>query len=1418
VPNERRQYRILFRDFLSRIVDLDAIAPGGDLEKLLIQFAALLAAFSFTYMLLRVSTYLRSPLPPTRLQLLALADEEFLLLVTMVICGLFAVLAWNSILPDRRDCLILSLLPIRLRTIFFAKVGAIAAALSTVVITLNIFTGLSLPFLLVPEHHGSFAVVRTLAAYWTVQFLAGLFIFSTLLALQGLAMQLLSYRTFLKASSFLQLTSFFALLGGLFLKPPISNLKGLTAPTNQWLIRSMPSTWFLGLFQQMNGPLDPVFGPLAVRALVAIAISLSVATLTFGLAWRRNVRRIVEQPDIAPADRTHASGRLGAWFVSRILRDPLDCAIALFTARSLARSRQHRLILAAFGGIGLAIALAYARELVYGPEQFESPFWIAPWYLPNRPFLAGTLVLLFFAVIGSRAVFALPSTLSANWTFRITSVRPAGVYFRAVKRALLTVVAAPVWLTATSLLLIIWPLAPALQHAAFMAALGVLVVEVALYQFRKIPFACSYLPGKANLQVRLASMGIGFLCVTAIVVRLEYWTLSGSVSFYILLGVIVLAAVWAHRRGAEFNALPTNRIQFEDLPAQDIHGIDLHSDGSDLGSSNPFPADAFVFDRPKLSFRAMLEQSARDFRAGLRIFPNAPGFCGAAVALIALGIGGNAAIFSIINAVIERPARGVHATGLVRFGALINGRPAEGGPEHSYVDYRAFVEQSTTIRSFAGAMFSFFNAATPSGQVLLRGEMVTPDYFSTLGIRFARGRAFTAEDNEGLNGVPAIINWSVWQNQFQGDPAIIGRNITLNGIPATIAGVTERGFAGTTFAPQLEAAIPLRAWARRQPNEEVVRAAQGRNMELVGTLAPGVSIARADAEFRALSKRLEQSYPDYYKGRSVTLVRYTQSALTVWASRQAGLFEALLAAVGLMTLLIVCANVANLMLSRAVARQREMAVRRSLGASRGQVLRMLIAEGLALSLAGAAGAFLFAEWASQAVIKFTPTLPSGARIEPDFSPDWRTAALAMTLAVLSAVAFAIAPAARAWRQQLLPWLKSGEQGVVQGRSRLSQVLVAVQIALCVTLLTGAGLATRSLAILNQADLHFDRDHLLLVNINTQGAVQTQAENIALLERLRRRVAAIPGIAAASYSTAALGSGLGSWGGQAQATPTSPTLNVQGANVGPGFLGAVGVRLIAGRDFGASEVTAGAANAAINLDLANALWPGQNPLGRVFLLRGFPVTVTAIAANAAYVTARPGAHTNFLFLPEPRRSTPGNRVLYLRLAPNARPIAPALRAAIREIDGRISFTSIRTMQAELEEINGPVITIAAILGIFSTGALFIAAIGLYAVSAFQAARRTRDFGIRMALGASSSQVLSSVLRDGLTVTAIGLAAGIAMSFAVSRTLGAYLIGVTPTDPPTYLSVAALLSVVSLLACLIPARRAASIDPLRALREE
>ncbi len=366
MPDERRQFRILYRDFLTRIVDLELLSARGDIQNLLVQFVAILAAFNFVVAVVRVPQFALSMLPREKLLVLAWGDQEFLISTTMAIAGLFAVLAWNAVFPDRRDSLVLGLLPVRRRTIALAKVAAISTALGAGVAAINIFTGLWYPFLVVPPYAGSLGPLRSLGTYWLVMAASGLFVCSALLAAQGIAAQLLTYRLFLRVSSLLQLAAFFLILGVYFLKPPLATVPSLTAPENQRLLAWLPSYWFLGLFQELNGSIHPVFGPLAARARWSLLITFSIATATYALAWRRNMRWIIEQPDITPGDRSRPAAPIASFLAARFLPRPLERAILLFTARTIARSRQHRLLLAAYGGIGFAIALSYTKSLLYG--------------------------------------------------------------------------------------------------------------------------------------------------------------------------------------------------------------------------------------------------------------------------------------------------------------------------------------------------------------------------------------------------------------------------------------------------------------------------------------------------------------------------------------------------------------------------------------------------------------------------------------------------------------------------------------------------------------------------------------------------------------------------------------------------------------------------------------------------------------------------------------------------------------------------------------------------------------------------------------------------------------------------------------------------------------------------------------------
>jgi hypothetical protein len=366
MPDERRQFRILYRDFLFRIVDLDLLSPSGEIQNLLVQLAALLAAFNFVVAVLYVPRYATSILPSEQLLMAAWGDQEFLIATTIAIAGLFAVLSWNALFPDRRDSFVLGPLPVRTGIIFAAKIAALATALGISVAAINIFTGLFYPFLVTPPQGSA---LRSFSAYWVTMTAAGLLVFCALLAVQGLAALLLRYRLFLRLSSFLQLAAFFLILGVYFLTPALATLPGLTASANRHLLAWLPSFWFLALFQELNGTTHLVFGPLAERAVWSLFAAISIAGATYPLAYYRNFRRIIEQPDIAPTDRSRRATRIGRFIAARYFSRSLESAIFLFMVRTIAHSRQHRLLLAAYGGAGLAIALAYAKSLWYATQM-----------------------------------------------------------------------------------------------------------------------------------------------------------------------------------------------------------------------------------------------------------------------------------------------------------------------------------------------------------------------------------------------------------------------------------------------------------------------------------------------------------------------------------------------------------------------------------------------------------------------------------------------------------------------------------------------------------------------------------------------------------------------------------------------------------------------------------------------------------------------------------------------------------------------------------------------------------------------------------------------------------------------------------------------------------------------------------------
>jgi predicted permease len=813
--------------------------------------------------------------------------------------------------------------------------------------------------------------------------------------------------------------------------------------------------------------------------------------------------------------------------------------------------------------------------------------------------------------------------------------------------------------------------------------------------------------------------------------------------------------------------------------------------------------------------RVGVEQLLQDLRFGARILTRSPALSVTAAILIALVIGINTTIFSMVNSTLRRPAPGVTADDLVRI--ALPDRP--GDPFVSVPDYLEYQKQTKTLRALTASTNRRVTLTTDRGSYSVFIAAVDANYFETVGVSVARGRAFgPSEKSIGPSGLTAIISDQAWKNYFDSDPQVIGRGIEVNGFPATIVGVAPPLFRGMGLTERSDVWLPLVAfWQGVMPDD--ARALADRNIrtvDLVGRLAPGRRVSEAQAEFSTIEARLRLANPSIER-HPVSVVRYSGTAGGV-APAVVPAFLALFSIVTLLTVLIVSANVANLMLARSMARQRETAVRQSLGASRSRIVRLLLAEGLSISLVAWGVACVMTMWAVRMIPRLLPPTPL-SQSGLNMAPDWRVVSYAVLLAAIGTVAFTLAPALRVWKQDPLAWLKAGEQSVAPGRSRLSSALVVLQLAFSVVLLTGAGLASRSAAMM-QVDVGFDANNLLIVRVSTAGSARTRDAHLSLLAQAREGLTRIPGVQSVSYFGIPTRGSLRTLGSAPPATATVYP-------VGPDYLKVMGLRLTAGRALEPADHSRATVVAIVNQNLADALWTGRSAVGEMMLFgperqRVEVIGVVANAFVAGFNPERPDSKPNFVFLPAQGNTIGaaglGEATLYVRHGGDVETVAGAVGPTLRDIDRRISMVYMRTMTEQLDTLALSASMIASLLGIFSLVSLVIAAIGQYAVVAFNMRRRVREFGVRIALGASSGQLLGGVLREGLFLTAVGLVSGLALSVAVAVAARSVLFNVTPTDPQTYAGVFAILAVVSLVACCLPARGASRVDPVQALRQE
>jgi putative ABC transport system permease protein len=796
----------------------------------------------------------------------------------------------------------------------------------------------------------------------------------------------------------------------------------------------------------------------------------------------------------------------------------------------------------------------------------------------------------------------------------------------------------------------------------------------------------------------------------------------------------------------------------------------------------------------------------QDVRYGLRMFARAPSFTIVAIATLALGIGANTAIFSVVNALVLRPLPYPEPGQLVM---VWQDMRARGGPADEWATPGNFIDWKTSglfsgITAIQGWQPTLTGHGDPEPLV---GEQVTSEYFDVLGIHPVLGRSFRAEDDVPNAARVTIISHALWQRRFDGNASAIGRSITLGGEPHEIIGVMPAGFRpGVITSAEL--------WRPRRLN----LAAPARGMVVLRTIArlkPDQSLEQTSSSAAIVASRLAAAYPEWNTGVGIRLATLHSQVV---GNIQQGLFV-LLGAVGFV-LLIACANIANLLLARASTRNREIAVRLALGAGRRRLVRQLLTESVLLSGIGGTLGVLLGTWGVQALVAIAPrSTPTAAGI----NIDGTVLLFSIGLTVATGVLFGIVPAMHAARADVTPALKDGARGTA-GRSghRTRRALIVAEIAIALVLLVGSGLLMRTLVRLQRYDLGFNPDRVLVASVNPPRVkYSTREQLVVFYDRLLERVSQLPGIErAALTSIVPLGgdNDMNIWiEGQPAPRSADERPAVWYRLVSPAYFDAMSIPLKLGRTFASTEP---APVVVVSDAAARRFWNGENPIGRRvrFGERNEDqwFTVVGVVGEVKMRGAR-GDSRSEIYLLYRQFTEPGTNVV-IKAAGRPEALTGALRQAVRDVDPDIPLANAGAMTTIVAESIDEPRFFALLAAVFAGLALALAAVGIYGVIAYAVAQRTSEIGVRMALGAERRHVFALVVGDGLKLTVAGVAAGIAAAAAMSLSIKSLLFGVDPIDPLTFGAMTAALVATSALACALPARRAAKVDPMAALRAE
>ena len=816
---------------------------------------------------------------------------------------------------------------------------------------------------------------------------------------------------------------------------------------------------------------------------------------------------------------------------------------------------------------------------------------------------------------------------------------------------------------------------------------------------------------------------------------------------------------------------------------------------------------------------------AQDARYAFRALRQSPTFTAIAVLSLALGIGANTAIFSILNAVIMKPLP-VRDPG--QLAHLFHG----GDDDFTNALWEQIRDRQDVFTSAFAYGETQFDLAEGGERQPAKGVYVSGDYFRSLGVSAEVGRVLTLDDDRRGGAPTAVLSYGFWQRAYGGDAHIAGRSIRLNGHPFQIVGVTPRSFFGLNIGNTFDVMVPLASEALIDRERPMIDERSTWWLTIVGRLKPGVTFPRAAARFAALAPAIYRAAMDSDMPHEMvdSFVKNTidlkpAAGLSYLRDQYGGSLKVLMGIAGLV-LLIACVNIANLLLARAGAREREIAIRLAVGAGRGRLIRQLLTESVVLSLAGAAGGAVLARWAGQAVVALIST--QGQSLFLNLSPDIRVLGFTAGAAILTGILFGFAPAVKATRSATSEALKQTARSLTERRGgwSLARLLVVSQVALSLLLLVAAGLFVGTLRNLSHQDLGFTSEGILLVTPDLRPAHYSKERQTLAADELLTRIRASAGVQAATRAAVTPMTGSWQWDIKVErAGEARKDVHAYFNLVSPGYFETLQTPLIRGRDFSPADTAVSPPVAILNQTAAQQYFPGEDPVGKIYydatferVRKEFAVTVVGIAKDAKYRSLREAAPaTIYRPVTQTPQPMPLVGIYEVRFAGSPSSVISAVKDAAHATDPRISlefsFLSAQIAAALMQER-----LVAILAGFFGVLALVLASAGLYGVVAYGASRRRNEMAIRLALGSSRAGVLQLMLRDLAALVLIGIPLGLGASLACARLVGSMLFGVTPGDPMTLAGSSLVLLAVAGIAGYLPARRAARVDPVVTLREE